>query len=55
MRMTCRNERLTASESLEDSLLNDTVVVDFDLQLHDVATCRGANESGSDIEILLVE
>lgn len=46
---------LTASESLEDGLLDDTVVVDFDLQLHDIATCGGADETGSDVEVLLVE
>lgn len=47
--------RLTASESLENGLLDDTVVVDLDLQLHDVAACRSAHETSSDIEILLVE
>ena len=48
-------ERLTASESLENGLLDDTVVVNLDLQLHYVATCRCAYETGSDIEIFLVE
>jgi hypothetical protein len=41
--------RLTASESLEHGLLDDTVVVDLDLQLHDIATCRGTDEAGSDV------
>lgn len=50
-----RTLRLTASESLENGLLDDTVVVDLDLQLHDIATCRSAHETSSDIEILLVE
>lgn len=47
--------RLTASKGLEDSLLDDTVVVDLDLQLHYVATCGSSDKTGSNVQVLLVE
>lgn len=54
-RESVAENRLTASESLEHGLLDDTVVIDLDLQLHHIATCRGTDETGSDVEVLLVE
>ena len=54
MSILWRSKR-TATERLEDGLLDDTVVIDLDLQLHDVSTCGSTDETGSDIEILLVE
>lgn len=49
---TC--DRATAAESLELDVADGVVVgVDTDLQLHDVATCWSADESSTNVRIVL--
>ena len=45
----------TASKRLEHGFLDLAIIVDFDLELHDIATSGSANKSSTDVLILLVE
>lgn len=45
----------TASKRLENSFLNLSIIIDLDLEFHDITTSGSANESSTDILILLIE
>ena len=45
----------TAAIGLEARVFNDTFIVDFNLQLHDVAARRRANHTATDAVVAVVE
>lgn len=50
--VTRTGDRATATEGLELDIANGVVVgVDTDLQLHDVAACGRANETGANVSV----
>src|SRR5262249_19732396 len=48
-------DRAAAPEGLEAGVLDDPVVAALELQLHDVAALRGADDPGTHVRLVLVE
>src|SRR5581483_5845984 len=48
-------DRASAAEGLELGVFDDALVADLELQLHDVAALRRADDAGADVRIVLRE
>ena len=50
-----RRDGGTTAKSLELGIFDNAIVIDLDLQLHYISTCRGTNKTSSYVVIFLIK